>query len=121
MTDVAAWLRLFREGMVRALDRDRAREERVLLSSSEGPLPSNEEEYSAIDKRNRRYLELLQEESHAARVYYALVSQGRYCPTDKLEEARRYMKLTEKLTRNYIEFMKEEAAKNIVDRSRRSA
>ena len=123
MADVTQWLRLFREGMVRAIDNSRAAESRLF---SESPLSSGmegmdggrehsrtEEEWAVIDARNKKYLQLLQEESHACRVYYALQSQGKHCPKDKLDEAKRYMRLTEKLTRNYIEFMKIEAEKRI--------
>ena len=80
----------------------------------EGPLPSNEETYAAIDARNSEYLRLLQQESHACRVYYALESQGRFGDPVKLSEARRYSKLCEKLTRNYIQFMKAEAEKELL-------
>src|SRR6266480_4534122 len=87
MVDVTQWLRLFRKAT----------------------LPMNEEQYAAIDARNKKYLQLLHEESHACRVYYALQSQGKYCPADKLEEAWRYMRLTERLTSNYVYHMNLEA------------
>ena len=121
MADVTQWLRLFREGMVRAIDNSRAREDRLFSATSSSERQKEiaaergrmEEEWAVIDARNKKYLQLLQEESHASRVYYALQSQGKHCPKDKLDEAKRYMRLTEKLTRNYIEFMKIEAEKRI--------
>src|SRR5216110_1407252 len=121
MADVTQWLRLFREGMVRAIDNSRAREDRLFSATSSSERQKEiaaergrtEEEWAVIDARNKKYLQLLQEESHACRVYYALQSQGKHCPKEKLDEAKRYMRLTEKLTRNYIEFMKIEAEKRI--------
>lgn len=82
-------------------------------SSPESPFSSEEKGEMARLEQRLNYFRLLEEEGHACRAFYALDSQGKWCPKEKLEAARKEMKDREKITNNYIKFMKEYRKKGL--------